>query len=300
MNAFLLYRFTLCVLILLAVGICTFPRTADKVAPADLVAKHLESIGAAEARARVRGTKIKGTCEINVKQGGVGQSTGQVVMASQGMQNLINMTFDSGEPSTAFRFDGNTTTVTQFRPGRHTPLEHFFAEHQEIVREGLVGGILSESWPLLSLEQKNPKLEYAGIKKIEGKQLHAIKYTPRKGSELKITLFFDAETFRHVRTEYEQTIYSTAQQRIPGGGGTLPSISNTRSAPQRLNVREEFSDFKPEGGLNLPHVYKFELSVQSDTRPMLIDWTFNLTDFNFNAPLDASAFTVGSDTSKPK
>ena len=75
--------------------------------------------------------------------------------------NMVNMMFDAGEPSTSFRFDGTKTTVTQFRPGRHTPLEHFFAENEVIVGEGLVGGVLSESWPLLNLQEKNPKLEYA-------------------------------------------------------------------------------------------------------------------------------------------
>ena len=144
-------------------------------------------------------------------------------------------------------------------------MEHFFAENEEIVREGLVGGVLSESWPLLNLQEKNPKLEYAGMKKIDGRQVHAIKYRPRKGSELNITLFFDAETFQHVRTEYERTVYSTAQhENSRPSAGRLPSASEARGAPQRLTVYEAFSDFKTEGGLNLPHVYKFELSVQSD------------------------------------
>jgi hypothetical protein len=270
-----------------------------KLTPAEVVAKHLESIGSAEARGRVHSARIKGTCELTSKLGGTGQSAGQVLMASQGSQNLIQMTFDSGEPATGLAFDGSKTAVTQFRPGRHTPLEQFFAEYEAIVKEGLLGGTLAQSWPLLNLQEKNPKLEYAGKKKIDGKELHAIKYTPRKGSELKITLFFDMETFRHVRTEYEQTIYSTQQKRIGGGGGGLPSIDNERGAAQRLNAYEEFSDFKPEGGLNLPHTYKFELSVQSQTRPILIDWTFNLNAFTFNEPFNASEFTVSNVTSKP-
>jgi len=285
---------------LVALNICVLQAKPDnKLAPADVVAKHLESIGSSEARSRVHGTRIKGSCELMVKQGGVGQSSGQVLMASQGVQNLINMTFDSGEPSTAFAFDGSQTTVTQFRPGRRTALEQFFAEYEAIVREGLFGGTLSEAWPLLNLQQKNPKLEYLGVKKIGANQVHAIRYSPHKGSELKITLFFELETFRHLRTEYEQTIYSTQQTRIPGGGGGLPSIDNTRGTAQRLNAYEEFSDFKQEGGLNLPHTYKFELSVQSQIRPMLIDWTFNLSAFTFNVPLDASEFTVSNGTSKP-
>lgn len=275
-------------------GIASFAlqaRPDDKIALPDLVAKHLESIGPAASRAAVHGTRIKGTCVITAREGGTGQAQGQSVMFSQGIQNLIKMTFDSGEPVTAFGFDGNKTMITQFRPGRRTALEQFFASYEAVIKDGLVGGTLSEAWPLLSLEQRNPKLEYAGIKKVGGKQLHAVKYTPRKGSELKITLFFETDTFRHVRTQYEQIIYATEQKRIQGGGGTLPSVENQRSAAQRLDAYEEFSDFRPEQGLNLPHSYKFVLSVQSQTRPILLDWVFTLTDFSFNAPLDAAQFS---------
>jgi len=303
MKAFLFNRVTLVsIFVLIVTSVCLAQAKSDsKLTPAEIISKHLESIGSSEARARSHGTKIKGTCELIVKLGGNGQSVGRVLMASQGNQNLINLTFDSGEPSTAFGFDGSKISVTQFRPGRHNLLEQFFAEYEEIIREGLLGGALSESWPLLALQQRNAKVEYVGVKKIDGHQLHAIKYTPRKGLRLKATIFFDAETFRHVRTEYEEMVYSTEQTRIPGGGGGLPSISNQRTAAQRLNVFEEFSDFKPEGGLTLPHAYKFELSVQSQTRPLLVDWTFNLTDFTFNSPLDAKQFAVvGNDAAKDK
>ena len=54
----------------------------------------------------------------------------------------------------------------------------------------------------------------------------------------------------------------------------------------RYNFTEEFSDFKVEGGLNLPHTYKFHLSIQSELRPALVDWILNLTDFAFNVPFD--------------
>ncbi|MGH9972225.1 MAG: hypothetical protein ACREBG_31145 [Pyrinomonadaceae bacterium] len=258
-------------------------KTDQKLAAAELVSKHLEAIGPAEARARVRGMKIKGTCFLIVRQGGTGQVNGEAMMASQGNMNLINMTFNSPDyPYETLKYDGKNFIASQFRPGLRTSLAQFFLTNDVLFKEGVVGGTLSASWPLLNLQDKNPKLEYSGLKRIEGKQMHALKYMPRKGSDLKITLFFDAETFQHIRSEYERTIYTTDQQRIGGGGGTLPSPSSQRSSNARINAFEEFSDFKPEGGLNLPHTYKFELSIQSEVRPALVDWTFTLTDFNFN------------------
>jgi len=285
--------------ILTTVGITSLnARPDNKLAPADVVAKHLDSIAAADARGKINMARIKGNCQLTVKAGGEGQSSGQVVMASQGNMNVVNITYDGGEPATAFAFDGKQTTVTQYSPGRHTPLEAFFAEHQEIVKEGLVGGALSNSWPLLNLEQRNPKLEYQGLKKIDGRELHLVKYSLRKGSELKIMLFFEVETFRHVRTEYTQTVYASEQRRIAGGGGQMPSAQPARQATQYLKAVEDFSDFKTEGGLSLPHVYKFDLEVQSQTRPILVSWLFNLSEFTFNSPIDASIFTVGITSTK--
>lgn len=275
------------------ISLVALPARADKkLTPEEVVARHLESIGPTEARARIRSVKIGGTCLLTVRQGGNGQVEGQAVMASQGTLNLISMVFDSPDyPGDSLKFDGKNFTASQFKPGFRTSLAQFFLTNDVLFKEGLVGGTLSASWPLLNLHDKNPKLEYGGLKKVGGKEMHALKYMPRKGSDLKITLFFDAATFQHLRSEYERTIYTTDQQRIgPGGGARPPSGGTQRSSNARINASEEFSDFKPEGGLNLPHTHKFELSIQSEVRPALVDWRFTLTDFTFNAPLDVKQF----------
>jgi hypothetical protein len=282
-------------LLLFCIGIVAVALQArpadDKLAPADVVAKHLDSIGSAEARARSHGTKIKGTVDVTVKQCGEGQVDGQVVMGSQGPMNAIDMKFDTAAyPYEALIFDGKNFSASQFKPGSRTCLAQFFLSNDVIFKEGLVGGTLSEAWPLLDVAGKNPKLEYAGLKKVGDKSLHAIKYNPRKGSDLKIMLFFEPETFRHVRTEYSRVIYASEQRRIAGGGPGLPPEQRQQASAARIDAYEEFADFKPEGGLNLPHIYKFHLAIQSDVRPALVDWTFNLTDFAFNTPINISEF----------
>jgi hypothetical protein len=281
-------RITTLLCFLSLVGICVPVKvaTADKLTVAEVVTKHVESIGPADVRTRASGMRIKGTAVVTARQGGSGEVSGEVLMASHGNQNLINMTFEAANSSAWLKFDGQKAAVSQFRPGARTALENFFASYDLIIKEGLVGGTLSESWPLLNLQQKNPKLEYSGLKKIGGKELHTIRYTPRKGSDLKIVLFFDPQTFQHVRTEYSQTIYANEQRRIGGGGPGLPPAQSQRATNTQINAFEEFSEFKPEGGLNLPHLYKFELSIQSEVRPALVDWIFNLTDFTFGLPLD--------------
>lgn len=282
-------------LLLLFIGIVAAglqARPADqKIAPADLVAKHLDSIGTPVARARSRGTRIKGNAEVTVKLCGEGQVEGEVLLGSQGPVNLINLKFNTpAYPLESLVFDGKNFSASQFKPGSRTCLAQFFLTNDTIFKEGLVGGALTESWPLLNLADKNPKLEYAGLKKIGNRELHALKYSPRKGSDLKIILYFEPDTFRHVRSEYSRTIYASEQRRIGGGGPNLPPEQRQQASAARIDAYEEFEDFKPESGLILPHTYKFHLTIQSEVRPAVVDWLFNLTNFAFDAPLNPAEF----------
>ena len=263
----------------------------DKPKPADIIAKHLDSIGPAEVRSALHGAQVKGACTVVAKLGGAGQVDGQVVMVSQGNQNMMHMTFDSPDyPLEEFKYDGKKYTGSVIRPGRRSALGSFFNTNDILFKDGLVGGVLSSSWPLLNLQEKNPRVEYAGTRKIGGQDLIALKYTPHKGSDLKITLYFDPQTFRHLRTDYQATVYSTEQRKIGGGGGALPEAHDQRSANARIEAYEEFADFKVEGGLTLPHSYNFHLAVQSETNPALVEWQVALTDFVINPQLDAKWF----------
>ncbi|HJT67050.1 MAG TPA: hypothetical protein VJ749_11385 [Pyrinomonadaceae bacterium] len=282
-------------LLLLSIGIVAAALQArpvdEKLSPADLVAKHLDSIGSPEARARSRGTLIKGSAQVTVKLCGEGQVDGEVALGSQGPMNVINLKFNTpAYPFESLVFDGKKFSASQFKPGSRTCLAQFFLANDAPFKEGLIGGTLSESWPLLNLTDKNPKLEYAGLKKIGDRQLHALKYTPRKGSDLKITLYFEPENFRHVRTEYSRTIYASEQRKIGSVGPNLPPEQRQQASAARIDAYEEFADFKPENGLNLPHTYTFHLSIQSEVRPAVVDWVFNLTTFAFDAPLNPAEF----------
>ena len=272
-----------CILVVLAQA-----KPDTKLTPAEVIAKHLESIGPVDARARVQGTRIKGTSVVAVKLCGEGQVEGKALMSSQGPANLINLKFETSDyPFELLRFDGKKFVASPYKPGSRTCLAQFFQDNEVIFREGLVGGILSESWPLLKLDERNPKLEYSGLKKVGGRELHALKYGPKKGGDLKIVLYFDPQTFQHVRTDYSQVVYASEQRRIGAVTGSgLPDARSQAASNARIEAYEEFSEFKVEGGLNLPHTYKFHLSIQSELRPAVVDWVLNLTEFAFNVPFD--------------
>jgi hypothetical protein len=256
----------------------------DKIQLEELVAKHLESIGTAEARRPARSRVVAGSSTMNLRTGGHGNVSGAALVASQDERVLLKAEFTAPTyPFERLGFDGRKFYARQYAPGKRSPLAEFLMSHDVIFSEGLIGGTLSSAWPLVNLSAREPKLEYGGTEKVKGRQVHKVKYLPRAGGELKITLFFDAETFHHVRTEYERV--------IPAPMGATPGASASQRET-RYKLVEEFSDFRAEGGLNLPHTYSLQFSVFQLDNSLALDWTINLSRFTFEHPLEAKEFVT--------
>jgi len=256
----------------------------DTITTETLIARHLESIGTAGARAAVKSRVTTGNVVSTVRLGGAGQLGGRAVLASTGNKSLIGMTFNDIKYSNEnMAFDGKTVTVGQFTPGTRSPLGQFLLSFDMVFKQGLLGGTLSSAWPLLDLRVTNPRLKYAGVKKINTQQVCVLNYYPRDSSFVGITLFFDSETFQHVRTEYEKVI---------NAGMVTQNEAAASQQETRYKMTEEFSDFKKEGGLTLPHSYKIQLSISNQRGSLLQDWAFTLTQFAFNEALDDKQFNV--------
>lgn len=58
---------------------------------------------------------------------------------------------------------------------------------------------------------------------------------------------------------------------------------------------EEFSDFRSEGGLILPHTYRIKLLVDSKGGTFLADWEITLNQFAFNEHIDPNSFSIPAD-----
>jgi hypothetical protein len=272
--------------ILLATSIPTTatPPTPQKMTADEVVAKHLESIGTAEARAKIKSHIILGTAIGTIRVGGSGSSQGGSVMASQGTKSLVAIIYGNQEyPYEKMGFDGKDVSVADLKPGKHSTLGTFFMQHEFPIREGLLAGTLSAAWPLLKADEKGVKVKYVGTKKIDDRKVHVLEYTGGNNTGLRTTLYFDAENFRHVRTEYEQKQI----QQMPTG----PSMTQ-QQGDSITKLVEEFSDFKTEGGLTFPHTYKLQLSIETLNKRALQDWVFTLTQFSFNRDIDASEFDV--------
>ena len=256
----------------------------QKMTPEDVVARHLESIGTAKARESVTTRIISGASQVIFHTAPTGQAVGKAVLASEDTKSLIGMSFPSPVyPREQLGFNGGSFVAAYVTPGVRSPLGAFLMTHNLIFKEGLMGGALSAAWPLVDVAKRSPKLEYVGTKKVNSQMLQELRFVPHGGSDLKVSLFFDQETFRHVRTEYERTIAGPTGDRSYIAGVTREV---------RYKMVEEFSDFKPEAGLTLPHIYKINLFVDSPNGTSQTEWILKLAQFTFNDKIDPSSFSI--------
>jgi len=238
----------------------------------DIVAGHLASIGTPEARANIQSRLVGGTVNLAYRIGASGEYSGKINILSEGRRTLFAMNF-SPFITTAVQvaFDGNDVAVGQVRPGVRSTLSQFIYENNIMVKEGLLGGTLSTAWPLLDLTARQAKLNYNGLKKIEGMELHEVKYRAKKGGgDMEVYLYFDPNNFRHVRTRYhlvmvamEKTVYTLVEQ---------------------------FDNFGEVDGLTLPQKYRLEYSARSGQ--YVVDWDVEISQIMHNQQIDPQYFTI--------
>ncbi len=255
-----------------------------KLTAEEVVASHLESIGTADARAAFKSVVAQGAVTVNIRVGGSGQGKGGAVMASQGPMSLMGFIFGPQEYSNEkMAFNGQKLTLGELRPGVRTPFGGFLLTHEVLFREGLLGGTLTTAWPLLDLNERKAKVRYLGTKNIKDRKAYVLGYEPRNGSNLEIKLYFDAQTFQHVRSEYQEETQAATTSRPEDAA---------KQKVTRVKLTEEFSDFRQEKNLTLPHTYKIQLTFDTENNPLLEDWVVTLTQFLFGKTLDAKQFDL--------
>ena len=266
----------------------------DELQVGDLVKQHLNSIGTEQARAAVKTRVAEGTVQFRILSGGTGTQDGKQVFISEGRKlvTLLKLPNPSyhGE---RFVSDGTKTFITNITPGAYSNFGLLVHMHDEILTEGLWGGTLSTGWALANLEDRHAKLRYEGLKKVDGRELHRVSYTPSKRTDLEIELYFEPETFRHVMTTYELTINPQLART---------ERENAGQQSTHYRIEERFSDFQDTDKLSLPRrwIVQFTSEVpQNQYHPTLGVAQASVTEFNtietsisHNVTLDPKNFEV--------
>jgi hypothetical protein len=292
--------------------------------PEDIVAKHLDSIGTAQARAAAKSRVVEGSVTYKILVGGAGNLDGKSVLVSQDQKLHFMMKLNNnlyhGEQ---FIFDGNKDEVS-FSTANQTRSQfgEFVRVQDVILRDGLLGGALSTAWPLYDLNERKAKLSYEGMKKMDGKDCYELRYRPKKSTDADILLYFDAATFHHVATVYSvrvraqlvsvdpnlasavpsdpslagPTISPTGAITTGGKSGIPGETSETASAHQqetRYRLEEHFDSFETVGGLTLPTHYTIHYSQELGSgRTTVAEWAIIATQTTNGDGVDARNFQV--------
>jgi len=302
-------------LLCLVFGFAKLPAANTVSNPDELVAQHLDSIASAQNRAALKSRAVQGPVEFKILVGGAGTLDGKAVLVSEGkkfqfMMKLQNIDY-RGEQ---FIFNGDKdsvafSTATQSRSAFGT----FMFVQDAAIREGLWGGELSTAWPLLNLGERKAKLDFGGLKKIDGQDLYEVRYRPHKSSDLDIKLYFDPQTGHHVRTVYSYSSSTSFANLAPssavglqsssgkGGGfsegsqgvGGTAETAAARQFPNRYRLEEKFTDFKTVDGVTLPTHYDIQFSQElQNGKTTLSDWDMKGLEVLNNVSLDVHTFDV--------
>ena len=253
--------------------------------PEELVARHLDSVGSKEARAAAKTRVVQGAAVYRILVGGGGLAEGKTGMVSDGRKVRFMMKFQTDYRGETFVCDGETVHVAFSNSNQsRSPLASFITTYDVIVRDGLLGGVLSTGWALSNVADRQPKLVYEGLKKVDGRQVHQLRYQPRKHSDAEILLYFDAETFRHIKT-----VYSISLGNLPGG--TIIESVNLRA--ERSQLEERFSEFKTVDGLTLPTHWNLQFTRELPNGSTTVsEWDLKEDQITNNVGLDPRNFEM--------
>lgn len=287
---------TLVILTVFAVMI-SFPIAAagEKLKPEELIQKHLDSIGNMETIRNVTARSVWGQGAFRIVVGGDGNLFGTASLLSEGRKLRFSLDFDYpqylGERIT---YDTNKIRVSRIVPSGRSRLGSFLYTYNQIIREGLLGSCLSTAWPLLDVKGRRAKLKYRGLKNIDGKKLHRLSYRPRKkGGDIRITLYFEQETFRHVRTDYNVLIRS--------GVRSNPNLSTASDETYKVNrflLVETFDDFRSMDGLTLPTLWSMRYSQEKEegdslnSAGLVVEYTMSLPNISHGQTVNPKVFLV--------
>jgi hypothetical protein len=286
------------ILALLIGGLSGSVHAADRK-PEEIVAKHLDSIGTADARA-IKSRVVQGTLRFKVLVGGGGEVVGTWGRVSQQRKSNFVMRFGKGDwRGEQFIFDGEKTS---FAAATASHLRSNFAQfvngHDFIVKEGLLGGELSTAWALQNIDLQKPdlqkpdsqkldqnriKLASVGSKKVDGRELQGIEYSSKDSNDMTVKLYFEPETYRHV-----MTVYSVVT--VPSG--VTHGITTSAEQQQiRYTIEERFGDFQSDNGITLPRHYDLQYTEELQSGlTHVYDWDMTVDKIVNNVGLDPGNF----------
>ena len=251
-----------CILAIQVSGLC-----ADN--PEQLIAAHLESIGSADALSQIKSITLVGALvpefnqgSIYANQGSTYTTSGVAMLVSEGTKIgiVISPGGNASQTWEHFAYDGKDVTTRDISYRTKTLMSDFIHNYDWIMKNGLLGGVYSRGWPFLDAKGDSSNMRELRKTKVDGDELYEFEYRPAdRYVGMTINLYFDPETYRHVRTQYRSSLFI---------------------------LTEKFDDFRKVDGvsLTLPHNYTLEHSAAINSRIYVTTWNIDILAWEFNEP----------------
>ncbi len=252
-------------------------RSQDLKAEA-IIARNLDSIGSKEKRGEITTIMALGLSDFESKLPNQ-RTAGKFLIVS----NTDNLFFVSSFNVQQYLFEkigyfAGKVEIPALVSGTRSPLGSFIRDHNNLLNDGLFTGSVSLRWNPLSGKRK---LVLDGTKKIAGRKAYVVNYYEKgSSSAFTIRLFFDAENFHHIRTEFRDVI--AAKESVFGSASTDLGTESI--------LTENFDDFRDESGLTLPHRYKIYFMSANKNTTIEYNWDLKVSEYRLNQRLAADFF----------
>lgn len=215
----------------------------DKLSAADIINKHLAAVGGKEALKKFKSRVAIGTARKD-------SDTAAPMAVMSEAPNRVSAIYQFEGFNWQLLYDGSKATVRPVLTRANAPV---LEKYEEMLATGTLFNGMS-LYNVLTEDDSNIKFEAKGTKKLKGRPAYAVEM--RRGKD-RAVLYFDAENFMWVRTEYGSV-------RLTKEMTGFTNAIESKDQETTYDFYVETSDFKEMDGVKLP--YKFEIVA---TAPIL-------------------------------
>lgn len=236
----------------------------------EIINKHLKAAGGKEAL-----TKFKSRVAIGIAKKDSDAAVPVAIMSEA--PNHLSAIYQFEGYNWQLSYDGSKPV---FRPIISRAAGVVVRKYEEMLSTGTMFNGISLYNALLTGESSDVTFEAKGIKKVKGRAAYFVDMKSGKGT---VRLFFDAENFMWVRSEYGSV-------RITRDMGTFTNAVQSHDEESTIDFYVDTWDFKEVDGVKLP--FKVEMVATSPILKQKNVGTIvtNISEYRHNIPIDPKMF----------
>lgn len=245
---------------------------AKKLTGDEIISKHLAAVGGREALAKLKTRIAIGTVKKE------SEPEGQMAIMSEA-PNRVSAYYNFSNLNLRMIYDGDKSFI---RPVLPRNLQAIGDKYHDMLASGLMFNQMSLYNLIAASAPGELKFEAKGTKKIDGRQAHVVQLKPKKGDTIK--LYFDAETFMWVRTDYGRASLSKEM------GAFTNDVVNQAGSEMVVDFYIETSDFRDVDGVKLPFRFEQVLTAPIMRQQSIGTIVGTVREYQHNVKIDPRMF----------